>query len=152
MKQIILIILVLIAVAGFVFFKHNPNQLPQTSRSEDTQQATSVKIDETAKAFKNRKSDVQVKGRGKVIKILPDDTKGSKHQRFILKLQSGQTLLIAHNIDLAPRIRNLKKNDIVEFYGEYEWNAKGGVIHWTHRDPKRKHVGGWLKHNNKKYD
>lgn len=66
-------------------------------------------------------------------------------------MQSGQTLLIAHNIDIAPRIKNLKTNDVVEFYGEYEWNDKGGVIHWTHNDSKGKHVGGWLKHKGKKY-
>jgi len=37
--------------------------------------------------------------------------------------------------------------DSVAFKGEYEWNAEGGVIHWTHRDPEGAHVAGWLKHN-----
>ncbi len=67
--------------------------------------------------------------------------------RFVLMLSSGQTLIVAHNIDLAPRIRGLSREDTVAFYGEYEWNAKGGVIHWTHKDPSGRHVGGWLKHN-----
>jgi hypothetical protein len=86
-----------------------------------------------------------------MIKILADDTKGSKHQRFILKLSSGQTLLIAHNIDLAPRINGLHKGDSVSFNGEYEWNAKGGVVHWTHHDPQDRHEDGWLKYNGKVY-
>lgn len=103
-------------------------------------------------AYSQQKSDVQIEGEGVVIKVLPDDTKGSQHQRFILKLASGQTLLVAHNIDLAPRIPNLKNGDRVAFYGEYEWNKKGGVVHWTHHDPRGKHVGGWLKHNEKIYD
>lgn len=102
-------------------------------------------------AFKNRRSDIQVKGSGTVIRLLPDDNKGSRHQRFIIKLPSGHTLLVAHNIDLAPRINTLSKGDELQFYGEYEWNQKGGVIHWTHRDPKGYHVGGWLKHHGKTY-
>jgi hypothetical protein len=104
-----------------------------------------------ATAFEQRQSDVQVKGQGKVVKVLPDDNEGSRHQRFILRLDSGQTLLIAHNIDLAPRIDALRKGDQVEFHGEYEWNSKGGVVHWTHHDPRGSHIDGWLKHNGKTY-
>ena len=99
-----------------------------------------------AEAYQNQRSDLQVKGEGKVLRLLPDDTKGSKHQRFIIQLSSGQTLLIAHNIDLAPRINRLKTGDRVEFFGEYEWNRQGGVVHWTHHDPRGKHIDGWLKH------
>jgi hypothetical protein len=102
-------------------------------------------------AYDNGQSDVQVKGRGTVIKILSDDLDGSRHQRFILKLDSGQTLLISHNIDLAPRVDGLRAGDSVEFFGEYEWNSKGGVIHWTHHDPNGRHVGGWLKHQGRTY-
>ncbi|HDI3254091.1 TPA: DUF3465 domain-containing protein, partial [Vibrio cholerae] len=72
-------------------------------------------------AYQSQQSDLQVQGFGQLVKVLPDDNDGSRHQKFILKLNSGQTLLVAHNIDLAPRIPNLKVGDIVEFYGEYEW-------------------------------
>ncbi|MFC1680364.1 DUF3465 domain-containing protein [Pseudomonadota bacterium] len=102
-------------------------------------------------AFEQQQSDLQVQGRGEVVKVLADDNDGSRHQRFILQLNSGQTLLIAHNIDLAPSISSLKRGDSVEFYGEYEWNPKGGVIHWTHHDPQGRHVAGWLKHNGRTY-
>ncbi|HAS8246133.1 TPA: DUF3465 domain-containing protein, partial [Vibrio vulnificus] len=93
-------------------------------------------------AYQSQQSDLQVQGFGQVAKVLPDDNDGSRHQKFILKLNSGQTLLIAHNIDLAPRIPNLKVGDSVEFYGEYEWNKKGGVLHWTHKDPQNRHAHG----------
>ncbi|ELP2648381.1 DUF3465 domain-containing protein [Vibrio cholerae] len=103
-------------------------------------------------AYQSQQSDLQVQGFGQLVKVLPDDNDGSRHQKFILKLNSGQTVLVAHNIDLAPRIPNLKVGDIVEFYGEYEWNKKGGVLHWTHKDPQNRHAHGWLKHNGQVYE
>ncbi|MBX3695846.1 MAG: DUF3465 domain-containing protein [Steroidobacteraceae bacterium] len=104
-----------------------------------------------AEAFQNQKSDALVEGRGEVIRVLADDSDGSRHQRFILRLDSGQTLLIAHNIDLAPRLPQLKAGDLVEFLGEYEWNDRGGVIHWTHKDPQGQHQAGWLKYQGRTY-
>lgn len=104
-----------------------------------------------ADAYKQHLSNKQVKGEGKVQLILSDDNEGSRHQRFLLMMDDGQTVLIAHNIDLAPRIKSLKIGDIVTFSGEYEWNAKGGLVHWTHHDPAGRHQGGWLLHKGKKY-
>ncbi len=102
-------------------------------------------------AIQQRTSNVQVKGTGTVIRLLKDDNRGSRHQKFILKLASNKTILIAHNIDLAPRINAISTGDIIAFYGEYEWNNKGGVVHWTHHDPNGHHIGGWLKHNGNTY-
>jgi hypothetical protein len=102
-------------------------------------------------AISEQKSGAQVTGEGVVTKLLSDDTEGRRHQRFILTLPSGQTLLVAHNIDLAPRLASLKTGDSVSFNGVYEWNAKGGVIHWTHRDPSGSHQAGWLKHAGQTY-
>jgi hypothetical protein len=98
-------------------------------------------------AYQTKTSNVQVRSIGTVIKILADDNKGSRHQKFIVKLASGQTVLIAHNIDLARRINSINIGDSIEFYGEYEWNAKGGIVHWTHHDPAGRHKDGWLKNN-----
>ena len=93
------------------------------------------------RAFKNKTSNVQVEGEGVVTRMLADDLDGSRHQRFVVRLASGQTVLIAHNIDIAPR----------RFYGEYVWNEQGGKVHWTHHDPRGRHVAGWLKHNGQTY-
>lgn len=104
-----------------------------------------------SKAFQQKQSNLQVRSQGKVIAILADDQDGSRHQKFILELSNGMTLLVAHNIDLAPRIQNIQIGDQVQFFGEYEYSEKGGVIHWTHHDPSNKHVEGWLKHQGKTY-
>jgi hypothetical protein len=58
---------------------------------------------------------------------------------------------MAHNIDLAPRIADLEEGDTVAFNGVYEWNAKGGIIHWTHRDPGGSHEAGWIRHKGQTY-
>lgn len=102
-------------------------------------------------AFEQRQSELLVTGVGRVTKLLKDDNKGSRHQRFVLQVNPQQTVLIAHNIDLAPRIDTLAEGDRVHFSGQYEWNNKGGVVHWTHHDPQGRHPGGWLKHNGQTY-
>ena len=103
-------------------------------------------------AYAQGKSDVLVRGTGRVKVLLSDDTKGSQHQRFIMEVGNGQTVLVAHNIDLAPRLDELKVGDRVEYQGEYEWNEKGGVLHWTHHDPAGRHPGGYLVHKGMKYE
>jgi molybdopterin converting factor small subunit len=109
-------------------------------------------VNKISSAYSTQTSDLQVSSRGTVVKLLSDDNKGSRHQRFILKLSNNQTVLVAHNIDLASKITSLRRGDVVEFNGEYEWNSKGGVIHWTHHDPAGRHQDGWLKHNGVIYE
>jgi hypothetical protein len=134
-----------IAFFGFIF-------VSCVSPGPVTEQRTAPLVDDPiGHAFASRASDVQVEGEGKVISILADDLDGSRHQRFIVQLASGQTLLITHNIDIAPRITGLQVGDSVSFNGEYVWNEKGGVIHWTHHDPQGRHVAGWVIHDGKTY-
>lgn len=104
-----------------------------------------------ASAYMQHQQNVQVSDQGEVVKILFDDNDGSKHQRFIVRVREGITVLIAHNIDLAQRINRLKAGDTISFSGEYVWNEKGGLVHWTHRDPRGHHAAGWIKHNGVTY-
>ncbi|EXS25654.1 MULTISPECIES: DUF3465 domain-containing protein [Acinetobacter] len=123
--------------------------IPTAQRNETT--LSNNGVDTVKAAYEQRQSNVQVQGSGRVKAILRDDNDGSRHQKFILVLKNGLSILVAHNIDLAPKISNLNKGDIVEFYGEYEYNPKGGVLHWTHHDPQGRHESGWLKHDGQIY-
>ena len=125
------------------------NSQSNESSSSDQNQQNGLSL--IQQAFDRHQSNVQVQSVGRVKAVLADDNEGSRHQKFILGLENGLTVLVAHNIDLAPRIRNIQKGDTVEFYGEYEYTEKGGVIHWTHHDPQNRHVGGWLKHEGEIY-
>ena len=108
-------------------------------------------VSDLQRVIATRRSSTQVQGSGTVTRVLSDDNDGSRHQRFILRLASGESLLIAHNIDLAPRVKGLREGDTVSFNGEYEWNDRGGVIHWTHHDPRGSHVDGWVEHDGQRY-
>ena len=149
MKKLLLVAVVLFA--GYTFFNSQHGSALKEVPSSISEQSTSNSDVSIANAFSNHENNLQVSGRGVVTRLLPDDSSGSRHQKFIIKLSSGQTLLIAHNIDLAPRISSLREGDSVEFYGEYEWNEKGGVLHWTHQDPNGSHVAGWLQYQGQRY-
>ncbi|WP_439100836.1 DUF3465 domain-containing protein [Congregibacter sp.] len=136
-----------LALLTWLWNKYGTGALPTMPQ---TSLANSDRVLEAA--FENRQSDLQVQGSGTVIHVLPDDTKGSQHQRFLLELDTGLTLLVAHNIDLAPRIPKLQKGDRIGFNGEYEWTEKGGVMHWTHHDPRGRHEDGWLERGGKRFE
>jgi Protein of unknown function (DUF3465) len=148
MKKFLLLAAALFA--GYTIFSGRPGPVPDKAASPIAQEERNADAT-VAEAFARHKSKVQVSGEGKVIKLLADDDSGSRHQKFIISLSSGHTLLVAHNIDLAPRVSSLRVGDSIAFYGEYEWSDKGGVLHWTHRDPRGAHVAGWLKHNGQTY-
>ena len=148
MKKVLLALAILAAIYGWQRIS-GPGH-PGTPAAISSSPPSYVD-DELASAFQQQQSGIQVTGEGVVTRILDDVTDGSRHQRFILRLESGQTLLVAHNIDLAPRIASLSPGDTVAFNGEYEWNERGGLIHWTHRDPNGQHQAGWLKHDGETY-
>jgi len=111
---------------------------------------------------------------GIVDRLLEDDAYGSRHQRFILRVTSGpwkehdrpgppdaktenhigpngRTILISHNIDVAPRLDGLSPGDAVRVRGKYKWNDLGGVMHWTHHAPEEGGEDGWIEYDGKRY-
>jgi hypothetical protein len=119
--------------------------------NEQGSPTTSLSSQELISAYNNKQNDKIISASGIIIKLLADDNDGSRHQKFIVRISPALTVLVAHNIDLAPRVDSLVKGEPIAFKGEYEWNKKGGVIHWTHHDPRDSHPAGWLKYRGKLY-
>jgi hypothetical protein len=122
---------------------------PQPAPTEPARAPSPSGAHEVGDAFRTRRSNVEVEAAGRVTRVLPDDREGARHERFIVRLGTV-SVLVAHNLELAPRVP-VASGDSVELRGEYEWNAKGGVIHWTHRDPAGRHQAGWIRHHGRLY-
>ena len=152
MNRLLLLVVALAAVMALQYW--NRQSANDAAGVADTAPVVTLSTDgdALARAYANHASGVMVSGAGTVTRILDDDNAGGRHQRFILALASGQTLLVAHNIDLAPRVEALREGDTVSFRGEYEWNDRGGVVHWTHHDPEGRHQAGWLRHGGRTYE
>lgn len=94
------------------------------------------------KAYATHQTDFHISIIGEIIKVLPDDTIGIPHQRFLVRLpESKQTVLIVHNLDYGDRL-HVAKGDIMKITGEYVWNQHGGLIHLTHHDPNQQFKPG----------
>jgi hypothetical protein len=151
-KLLKIIILILIGISSSIYsYKESTTSSSTTSPSKGDSVLTPIaKIKTYAK---NQTSKVTVTIKGTVTKILSDDNSGARHQRFIIKLSNSQTLMISHNIDIAPRVNGLKVSRQIIVHGEYVWNEQGGLVHWTHHDPDGdgSHENGWIIYENKKY-
>lgn len=150
MKLWLVVLALFVAYLGYE--QHDATARDVSTVQHEAIDAEALENPALLQAFDQRKSKLLVQGEGRVTKVLKDDNKGSRHQRFILQVNPQQTILIAHNIDLAPRVESLSEGDLVTFSGQYEWNNKGGVVHWTHHDPQGRHPGGWLKHRGRTYE
>lgn len=136
-----------------------PNSSPQAGPTPATTPAPAATTPPTRATSAPRVRDglsarsegLWIEDAGKVVRILDDDDDGSRHQRFIVDVGNDTTVLIAHNIDLAPRAP-VARGDRVSFRGEYIWNEQGGVVHWTHHDPGRRRAGGWIELDSKRYE
>jgi hypothetical protein len=102
-------------------------------------------------AQSQRAEKVEVLFSARVRKLLPDDTKGLPHQRFLLLLENGSTVLVAHDIKYAPKVP-IQEGDMLTIKGEYIWNQRGGVVHWTHHSDTPRHEGGFIDFGGSRYE
>ena len=130
------------------------------------------KYPNTQNALSNGKYKQEVIDYYEVVKVLPDDTSGIKHQLFYVRSPQGIIVKVAHNISVAPRIPNLRPGMKLAIKGELinldlysselpdidddelnlvqkivrkdELGKIRAVLHWTHHDPRGKHIDGGI--------
>ena len=132
-------LLIVAAIAVYQYFKSSaPEQTPSKPEQGSSQQTSSQWL-----------PGRWVETQGRVSRLLSNDDEGSRHQRFVITLPDKRTILVAHNIDLAPPVP-VRINQPVTLKGRYETNSRGGVTHWTHHDPQGG-AGGWIEYRGKRY-
>ena len=141
-----LVLLLVVAAVGW-WLENRKQEAPPAGQNAETPPAEADALREAVRA---KRSKVWVEGEGRIVHLLPDDRRPPRHQLCLVALDWGHTIKISHNVDLAPKVP-WKKGDTLTFRGRFEWNDKGGVVHWTHHDPKGRKQGGWLKHRGREY-
>ncbi len=135
-------VLILAALAIYQYYNTDRAQLEDGARDETGSVQT---------AYAAQQSNQWLQTDGNIKRVLRDDNEGARHQKFILQLADGHTVMVAHNIDLAERIP-AREELSVRVRGRYEWNDRGGVIHWTHHDPNGRLQGGWIEVDGVRYE
>jgi translation initiation factor IF-1 len=131
---------------------HAQNTLQRPSQSVETQATTLVEGDaEAIRAQQLQLVKVPLTVTARVKKLLKYDGRGLPHEKFLLVLSNGSTILVAHNTKMAPYVP-IQPGDTVTVKGEFIWNAKGGLIHWTHHSDTPNHAGGYIDFNGKRYE
>lgn len=105
-------------------------------------------------AYQAGRSHVEVVADGTVTRVLGVKAgRTSPHEGFLMKLGSGCDTIVRveANTDFTGQF-SLAPGDRVTVKGEYEFYRLGGVIHWTHRDPRGRHEGGYVEVGGKTYD
>ena len=90
---------------------------------------------------------------GTIVRILGTRVgRSGTHEGFLLKFESDcpLTVRIETNTDLTGPVP-ISAGEHVTLKGEYEYYPIGGVIHWTHHDPRGRHEGGYVEADGKIY-
>ena len=85
-----------------------------------------------------------------VVQVLPDEVSANQHQKWMVKLANGRTLLCVYNIDITQRVP-IQVGDTVSMGGQYIFTHAGGLIHWLHADPRAERPNGYVDLNGTRY-
>jgi hypothetical protein len=93
-----------------------------------------------------------------VVEVLPDDTSGLTHQKWVVRLSNGQLVDAVYNFDNGsptddlhcPRVP-VQKGDTIGLGGQFIWTNRGGLVHWLHYDPRGQRPSGYVELNGQRY-
>src|SRR5579871_4354653 len=100
-------------------------------------------------AWRAQRSTVEVTATGSVARILGTQLgRSGEHEGFLLHLRGpeghGLSVKVEDNVDITGPIP-LQTGDDVEVRGEYIYDPRGGILHYTHHDPRGRHSSGYVK-------
>jgi len=106
-------------------------------------------------AWRAQRSNVEVTAAGSVAGILGLRRGPSGlHEGFLLHLSGaaghGLTVRVEDNVDITGEIP-LAQGAQVEVRGEYVYDSRGGLIHYTHHDPRGRHPAGYVRVGDKTF-
>lgn len=140
------VLLVLALVAWIAW-----DALRDSRRAEPAEVGSRAEPAESAEKQRSWKDGDWVRGEGVVEKVLADDLDPPRHQRFLVRVPWGRTLLFAHNVDVGRRVEGLAAGDRIRFRGEFKENDRDGMIHWTHAPASGRGAGGWIERDGVTY-
>jgi len=132
--------------------KHNyPNQQSNTTQSNDNQGPSGSGDSAIVNAIQAHRNVDFVEGSGMVVvKLLPDDTNGAQHQKWIVRLSNGLTMQAVYNTDMCEHVP-LNVGDVVSMGGQFIMTNQGPLLHWLHYDPRQNRPDGYVEVNGKDY-
>ncbi len=104
--------------------------------------------------YSAQQSRAEVVASGKIVEVLGTRRGPSgEHEGFLIRLSDRCDLLlrVETNVDLTGPVPLHTGQDVV-VKGEYEFDPMGGVIHWTHHDPRGRHEGGFVQADGRTYE
>jgi hypothetical protein len=131
------------SLAAFLAFAAAAASLSACGGSATTAEGNAA----VCRAFDSQSSRVEVVAEGDVTRVLGVRAgRTSPHQGFLVRLDSGCAVVVRveANTDFTGTMP-IQRGSRVAVKGEYEFDPRGGVIHWTHRDPRGRHESGYVQ-------
>jgi hypothetical protein len=98
-------------------------------------------------AFNGHHQVSYVEGAGLIVtQLLPDDTSGLPHQKWLARLSDGNIITIVYNTDEGQRVP-IQVGDSFGVGGEYVPTGHTGLMHWLHDDPQKRRPDGYVYFN-----